>query len=148
MFFQPVTTARLLTIAVLLLALPASATAATTVKAPKSGSRYESGAPFYVLLQISGRSVEIAAFSFGCGDTFGRTSVNDFRLKRTDRGYRFNADAKAIASYADDTNENVSVHISGRVSLSAKTVRGHLRVKSPKCGDTGLFKWRAARVKR
>lgn len=148
MLFQPVTAARFLTIAVLLLALPAGATAATTVKAPKSGSSYESGEPYYVLLQISGRSVEIAAFSFGCKDTFGRTTVNDFRLKRTSKGYRFNADAKALASYADDSNENVTLHISGRFSLSAKTVRGHLRVKSPKCGDTGYFKWRGALVKR
>jgi hypothetical protein len=137
----------LLALAALLVAVPA-ATAATTVTAPKSGAAYESRAPFFVTLQIAGRSVEIAAFSFGCKNTFGRTSVNDFRLKRTDRGYRFNVDAKAIASYADDTDENVNVHMSGRFSLDAKTVRGHLRVKSRKCGDTGNFRWRAALVKR
>ena len=131
-----------------LLAVPAAATSQTAPRAPKSGWTYESGPPYDVLLQISGRSVEIAAFSFPCRDVFGRTSVNDFRLKRTEKGYRFNADAKAIASYTDETNENVSLHLSGRFSLDAKTVRGHLRVKSPKCGDTGYVKWRGARVKR
>jgi hypothetical protein len=133
--------------AAVLAAMPATA-AAATVKAPKSGSSYESGPPFSVLVQISGRSVEIAAFNFGCKDVFGRTSVNDFRLKRTEKGYRFHAAAKAIASYSDGTDENVSVRFSGRFSRSAKTVRGHLRVKSTRCSDTGYFRWRAALVRR
>jgi hypothetical protein len=90
--------------------------------------------------------VEIAAFSFPCTDgVYGRTSVNDFRLKRTDRGYRFNADAKALATYTDETDENVTVRLSGRFALNAKSVRGHLRVKSKRCGDTGYLKWRGTR---
>ena len=134
----------LLICAALLVALPAAAPAAT-VKAPKSGT-YEGPPPVDAILQVAGKSVEIAAFSFECTDSvFGRTSINDFRLKRTSRGYRFHADVKAIASYTDDTNENVSVRVSGRFAKNGKSVRGHLRVKSKRCGDTGTVKWRASR---
>jgi hypothetical protein len=132
----------------LVLALPAAAGAATTVKAPKSGSEYRSGAPFDVVMRISGRSVEILAISFPCGEVTGRTSLNDFRLKRTAKGYRFNADANGLVGYSDESaDENASVHVSGRFALDAKRVRGHVRVRSKRCGDTGDLKWRAARVK-
>ena len=138
--------ARVLLALALVLALPATAGAATTVKAPKSGSQYTGPAPYEVVLRIAGRSVEIAAFSFPCGEVSGRTAVNDFRLKRTDRGYRFNADANALVTYSDEQgDENAKVHISGRFALDAKTVRGHLRVRSKRCGDTGYLKWRATR---
>lgn len=130
----------------LVLAVPATALAATTVKAPKSGSQYAGPAPYDVVIQISGRSVQIAAFNFPCGEVSGRSSINDFRLKRTDKGYRFHADVKAITTYSDEQgDENVSVKFSGRFSTDAKTVRGHLRVKSKRCGDTGDLKWRAKR---
>ena len=132
----------------LMLALPAAAAAATTVKAPRSGSEYRSGAPSNVQMRIAGRSVEILAISFPCGEATGRTSLNDFRLKRTDRGYRFNADANGLVSYSDEaTDENGSVHVSGRFALDARTVRGHIRVRSKRCGSTGDLRWRATRVK-
>jgi hypothetical protein len=128
------------------ISIPAAAPAATSApKAPKSGWKYQ-GQPGDVILQISGRSVEIASFSFPCGEAFGRTSVNDFRLKRTSKGYRFNADANGIVSYTDETDGNAAVHISGRFSRDAKTVRGHLRAKSSRC-DTGDLKWSGRRVK-
>ena len=127
----------------LAVAVPAVAPAATQPKAPKSGSRYV-GQPGDVVLQISGRSVEIAAFSFPCGDVYGRTSVNDFRLKRTKKGYRFNADANGLVSYTDETDSNAEVHISGRFSMNAKTVRGHLRVVAKRC-KTGDLKWKGTR---
>lgn len=139
---------RLLALLVLALAVavPATAPGATRPpKAPKSGWSY-SGQPGDVVLRISGRSVEIAAFSFPCGDVYGRTSVNDFRLKRTRKGYRFNADANGIVTYTDETDGNAEVHISGRFSLDAKTVRGHVRVESARC-KTGDLKWRGARAK-
>ncbi|HEX8742009.1 MAG TPA: hypothetical protein VF712_02640 [Thermoleophilaceae bacterium] len=132
----------------LVLALPAAAGAATTVKAPKSGSVYRSGAPSDVFMRISGRSVELVAISFPCGEVTGRTSLNDFRLKRTDRGYRFNADANGLVSYSDEApDQNGRVHVSGRFALDAKTVRGHIRVTSKRCGATGDLKWRATRAK-
>ena len=137
-----------LTVLALTLALPAAAGSATTVKAPKSGSEYRSGPPSDVFMRISGRSVEILALSFPCGEVTGRTSVNDFRLKRTSKGYRFNADANGLVGYSDEAaDENAAVHVSGRFALDAKTVRGHVRVTSRRCGATGDLKWRAARVK-
>jgi hypothetical protein len=130
----------------LAVAVPAVATGASRPpKAPKSGWSYN-GQPGDVILRISGRSVEIAAFSFQCGDVYGRTSVNDFRLKRTTKGYRFNADANGIVTYTDETDGNAEVHISGRFSLDAKTVRGHVRVESARC-ETGNVKWKGARAK-
>ena len=129
---------------VIALAVPLGAGAATTVKAPKSGSAYEGRAPYDVVLQVRGRSVEIVAFSFPCGEVTGRTSLNDFRLKRTSKGYRFNADAHGIVTYSDEQqDENAETHISGRFTLNARKVRGHLRVRSKRCGNTGDLRWRA-----
>jgi hypothetical protein len=125
--------------------LAALAGAATTVTAPKSGSSYEGGAPHDVLLRVQGRSVEIVAFSFPCtSEVTGRTALNDFRLKRTSKGYRFNADGHGIVTHSDEAgDENAETHISGRFALNAKSVRGHLRVRSKRCGNTGDLKWRA-----
>jgi hypothetical protein len=116
-----------------------------TVKPPKG--RYQGKAPQNVFIQVAGRSVELAAFSFPCrDDVWGRTNLNGFRLKRTSKGYRFNADAKALVSWSDGRpDENGDVHMSGRFSLDAKTVRGHFRVKTKRCGDTDDLRWRAAR---
>lgn len=132
--------------AVLALALAATAAQAqtTTPVAPKSGSVYRSGAPSNVFMSISGRSVEIVSLSFPCGEVMGRTSLNDFRLKRTSRGYRFNADASGLVGYSDEApEENGKLHISGRFALDAKRVRGHIRVTTKRCGNTGDLKWSA-----
>ena len=135
-----------LLIALLVVAAVPAAAFAQTVKAPKSGSQYTSDPPSDVLLRVAGRSVEIVAISFPCKNTTARTSLNDFPIKRTDRGYRFNADANGLVSFENGKPEqNGAVHISGRFSLDAKTVRGHIRVKVKRCGDTGNLKWRAAR---
>jgi hypothetical protein len=134
----------LLVIAVAALVVPAAVPAATAPRAPKSGSTYTNGAPSSVFMRISGRSVEIVAISFPCGDASGRASLNDFRLKRTSKGYRFNADANGLVSYSDEApDENGTVHVSGRFEMDAKRVRGHIRVKTPRCGNTGDLKWRA-----
>jgi len=129
----------------LVLALPAAAAAAApAIRAPTSGSQYK-GTPGNVLLRVSGRSIELASFSFPCGSASGRTNLNDFPLRRTSKGYRFNADAHGSVTYSDDyPDENAEVHMSGRFSLNAKTVRGHLRVRSKRCGDTGNLRWRAS----
>lgn len=133
------------------LVVPAIAGGATTVKAPPSGSEYAKAEPYDIVLQVQGRSVSIVAFSFPCpkaeDGVTGRTSLNGFRLKRTSKGYRFNADAHGNVTYSDEqADENATTHISGRFALNAKTVRGHLRVKSERCGDTGHLKWSARRV--
>jgi hypothetical protein len=139
------TTRALAAVLALTLAATAAEAQTTTVRAPKSGSTYTSGPPSDVFMRISGRSVEIVSLSFPCkGEVRGRASLNDFRLKRTDRGYRFNADANSIVSYSDEEPEqNGKVHISGRFALDAKSVRGHIRVRTKRCGDTGHLKWRA-----
>lgn len=127
------------------LAIPAGAAAATKpVKAPKSGSEYV-GVPGDIFLRIASKRVEIVAFSFPCGDVWGRTSMNDFRLKKTEKGYRFNADSHGLASYTDGTDENVELHFSGRFARDAKTVRGHMRVVSPRCGNIGDLEWKGRR---
>jgi hypothetical protein len=129
----------------LLVALPAATAGAATVKAPKG--TYEGAAPTDALLQASKKAISIAAFSFRCSSTvYGRTSLNEIPVKKTDRGYRFSIVTKAIASYTDESNENVSIELSGRFATNAKTVSGRLRVKSKKCGDTGRVKWSAART--
>jgi hypothetical protein len=130
------------------LALPVSAGGATTVKAPKSGSEYGKVKPYDIVLQVQGKSISIIAFKFPCGSDgiTGRTSLNDFRLKRTSKGYRFNADAHGNVTYSDELqDENATVHVSGRFTPDAKTVRGHLRVKSKRCGDTGNLDWKASK---
>ena len=127
-----------------LVAVPATAGAATTVKAPKG--TYEGAAPADALLQASKKSIAIAALSFRCGSkVYGRTSLNEIPVKKTDRGYRFSIVTKALASYTDESNENVTVELSGRFALNAKSVSGRIRVKSKKCGDTGRVKWSAAK---
>jgi hypothetical protein len=137
--------ARLLLVVVLALALPVVAAEAQTVKAPKAGD-YTSGLPQDVFLRVANRRVEIVAMSFPCRKTWARTSVNDFPLKRTSRGYRFNADATGLVSYANGKpDENGPVHISGRFARDGRSVRGHIRVKTRRCGDTGYLKWKAAR---
>lgn len=136
---------RLLIVLLVVVAVPAAAFA-QTVTAPKSRSQYTSGPPSDVLLRVVGRSVQVVAISFPCKNTTARTSLQDFPIKRTDRGYRFNADANSIVSFANGKpDQNGAVHISGRFSLDAKTVRGHIRAKVRRCGDTGNLKWRAAR---
>lgn len=140
------TRVRLLVALVLVAVVPAAALAQTTFKAPKSGSQYTSDDSREVVLHVSRKSVEIVAMTFPCKNTTGRTSLNDFPIKLTSRGYRFNADANGIVSYANGKpDENGKVHISGRFAADAKTVRGHIRVKTRRCGDTGNLKWRAAR---
>ncbi|HEX8051518.1 MAG TPA: hypothetical protein VF517_00885 [Thermoleophilaceae bacterium] len=126
---------------------PTPVLAASQVRAPRSGSEYTSGAPRDVLLRVSGRSVEIVAITFPCGKTFARASLSDFPLKRTSRGYRFNADANAIVTYANGKpDENGAVHISGRFSLDARTLRGHIAAKTRRCGSTGDLSWKAKKV--
>jgi hypothetical protein len=115
------------------------------VKAPKSGSEYR-GPERNVFLRISGKSVEIIGFDFPCAGASGRTSLNELRLKRTKGGYRFDIDAHGSAGYSDGyPDQNGKVHIGGRFTRDARKVRGHFRVRTPRCGDTGRLKWRAAK---
>jgi hypothetical protein len=135
-----------LTAALILLALAPAASAAGAVSAPRSGSHYE-GAAHHVLLQISGRSVELMAFTFRCGATKGTISLNDIRLRRGSRGYRFYSASHGLVTYRDGKpDENAEVHVRGLFTRDAKVVRGRFRVETPRCGNTGRVRWRATRV--
>jgi hypothetical protein len=128
----------------LLLALAAAAPAGGAVKAPPSGSRYE-GFPGGIVLVTSGRSIQLAAFSFRCDSTRGRTSLNDVRLRRTRRGYRFEIRTFGSVSFEDGRpDENAQVRFRGRFSRSAKSVRGAFRVTSASC-RSGIVEWTALR---
>ena len=136
--------AALLAAAAVTLAPAAAPVAASKpkVKAPKSGSEYDGN--HKLVLYISGKSIELAAFNFRCSDTTGRTSLNDIKLSKTKKGYKFGIKAHGIISFANGTpDENGAVNISGRFGRRAKTVAGHFRVKSPSCGDTGVVDWKA-----
>jgi hypothetical protein len=136
-------------VALLGLALAAGANAAgePAVRAPRSGSQYH-GVAHHVTLRIAGRSIEIIAFSFPCRATSGRISLNDIRLRRSSRGYRFYTITHGLVTYSDGKpDENAEVHIRGLFTRDARLVRGRFRVTSPRCGDTGRLRWRATRVK-
>jgi hypothetical protein len=131
----------------LILVLAVVGTASAAVKPPRSGSQYQ-GAAHHVFLQISGRSIEIIAFSFRCDGTKGRISLNDIRLKRSSRGYRFYSVLHGLVTYGDgEPDENAEVRIRGLFTRDAKAVRGRFRVITPRCGNTGRLRWRATRVK-
>ena len=100
-------------LAVLALALTPAAVAAAhqpKVKAPKSGSEYDGN--HKLVIYISGKSIELVAFNFRCGDTTGGTSLNDIPLKKTKKGYQVGVvvaippfpfeDDKAFRKYSED----------------------------------------------
>ena len=124
------------------------ATAKQKVKAPKSG-KYEgtTGAGRDLTIYVSGKAVQLIAFGFPCKNTSGNTSLSDIKLKKTRKGYRFSTTAHGIVSYSDERpDENGTIKIAGRFSRkTAKTVKGSLSVKTPRCGSTGAFKWHASR---
>jgi hypothetical protein len=126
------------------LAATAPSVAASKVKAPKSGTF--TGYPGGMTLYVSGKSISLVAFSFKCGTTSGRTSLNDVTVKKAKNGYKFAIKAHSSVTYADDhPDENAAVNVSGRFSKTGKSAAGVFRVKSPRCGSTGDVKWRAFR---
>jgi hypothetical protein len=126
--------------------VPVADAAKQSVKAPKSGqyNGYPRGKP--LTLYVSGKSIELAAFSYKCADTTGRTSLDAIALKKTKKGYRFAFSGRGSISFADgQTDENGKMSISGRFARSGKKATGVFRVRSPRCHDTGNIKWSAKR---
>jgi hypothetical protein len=120
----------------------APAAPAQTVSAPRSGSVYQ-GSPGKVQLAVSGRSLGLAAFSFTCSSTRGRTSLNSIALQRTSRGYRFEFRGRGGITFADGrADENGSIRFAGRFSRTARSVRGTSRVTSRHC-RAGEVEWTA-----
>jgi hypothetical protein len=127
--------------------LPATAAAKKQVKAPKDG-KYSGHAGTYktLALYVSGKSVQIVAWQFKCGNTTGSTSLSDIPLKKTKKGYKLKITAHGIVSYADNKpDENGTLKIQGRFNRVAKKISGVLSVKTPRCGPTGDLKWSAQR---
>jgi hypothetical protein len=119
-------------VALLLAAMPA-VPAAAAVKRPPDGATYR-GSPGNVELLTSGRSITLAAFSFRCGETRGRTNVNGIRLHRTREGYRFRLRAAVSITFEDGTpDQNGEALFRGRFSRTARSVRGVFWARSPLC---------------
>jgi hypothetical protein len=124
----------------------ASAAAAMKVRAPKSGQYSGSPRGKDLTLYVSGKSIEVAAFSFKCADTVGRTSLDGIKLRKTRKGYKFALAAHGNISFEDGKpDENGRVDIAGRFAADGKVAKGTFRVRSPRCHDTGSIKWRASR---
>jgi hypothetical protein len=99
-------------------------------------------------LYVSGRSIDLAAIAFRCGDATGRTALNAVRLTRTRQGFAFAEKAHGSVSYSDDQpDENAQLDISGHFGPGGKTASGYIRVNSPRCGDTGKVKFLVERGK-
>jgi hypothetical protein len=121
--------------------------AASKVKAPKSG-KYSgrSAQKREVTVYVSGKAIQVIAFSFKCGATDGLTSLSDLKLKKSKKGYRFSLKAHGIVSYADGgPDENGTIEVAGRFGRTGKAAIGTFRVKTPRCGNSGAIKWSAKR---
>ena len=116
------------------------------VKVPKSGQYSGKPRGRDLTLYVSGKSIELAAFSFKCANTGGRTSLDDIRLKKTSKGYKFAISAHGNISFKDEQpDQNGAVWLAGRFTRDGKRVKGTYRVKSSRCGNTGRVEWRAKR---
>jgi hypothetical protein len=132
--------------AAILALVPVADAAKRTVKAPKSGQYNGSPRGKALTLYVSGKSIQLAAFGFACAGSSGRTSLNDVRLKKTTKGYKFGISAHGSITFADNyPDQNGAIELYGRFSLDGKSAKGTFRVKSPRCHDTGSIKWRAHR---
>ena len=133
--------------AVALVLAPLAAEAAkSTVKAPKSGT-YDGGTAEHkpITLYISGKSIDLAAFSFKCTGTGGRTSLNGIKLVKAKNGYKFSLKANGSISFSDEQpDENGKVEIAGRFTKSGKKATGTFRIRSSRC-HTGTVDWRVRR---
>jgi hypothetical protein len=120
--------------------------AKSNVHAPKSGT-YDGGTEQRkpITLYISGKSIDLAAFSFKCSGTGGRTSLNGIKLVKGTNGYKFSLKANGSISFADEQpDENGKVEIAGRFTRSGKKAVGTFRVRSSRC-HTGTIDWRVRR---
>lgn len=129
--------------AISLAAAPVPSVAAA-VRAPPDGATY-SGSPGNLQLLISGRSVALAAFSFRCGATRGRASVNGVRLQRTSEGYRFRLRVAVSITFEDGSPDQLGeALLRGRFSRSARSARGTFWVRSSRCAKRDVS-WIARR---
>jgi hypothetical protein len=134
-------TAAALALSAALVPLAADA-AKSSIHAPKSGT-YDGGTQQHkpITLYISGKSIDLAAFSFKCTGTEGRTSLNAIKLVKGKNGWKFSLKAHGNISFKDEQpDENGKVDIAGRFTRSGKKATGTLRVRSSRC-HTGTLDW-------
>jgi hypothetical protein len=127
------------------LALASPAGAAAKVRAPDG----DYAGPRNLVMQISGKNIEIVAFDFPCRQApkaHGRTSLNDIALEKTHRGYKFSTRVRGIVTYSDEhADQNGTISISGQFGRKGKSVRGRFQASTPRCGPTGKLNWSAER---
>jgi hypothetical protein len=135
-----------LAMAALALVPAADAAKKPSVKAPKAGSYHGHPRGKDLMLYVSGKSIEVAAFSFKCADTGGRTSLDAIALKKTSKGYKFSFSGRGSITFEDgQPDENGKISISGLFTRSGKKAAGVFRVRSTHCHDTGSVNWSAKR---
>jgi hypothetical protein len=116
------------------------------VKLPKAGQYNGHPRGKDLTLYVSGNSIELAAFSFKCASTGGRTSIDALALKKTKKGYRFAFSGHGSITFDNgQPDENGKISISGLFARSGKRATGVFRVRSSYCHDTGSVKWSAKR---
>ena len=126
--------------------VPVADAAKQSVKAPKSGQYNGHPRGKDLMLYVSGKSIEVAAFSFKCADTGGRTSLDAIALKKTSKGYKFSFSGRGSITFEDgQPDENGKISISGLFTRSGKKAAGVFRVRSTHCHDTGSVNWSAKR---
>jgi hypothetical protein len=116
------------------------------VKAPPDGSTYTGS--HRIKLYISGKSIQIVSFRFPCNKVKGDTSLQDIKLTKTDKGWKFSTKSNGIVTYTDSEthpDQNGQITLAGRFGRLAKTVAGHFRVKTPRC-DTGRIDFSGQRA--
>ena len=94
-----------------------------------------------LLISVTGRSIELAAFDFPCRRTTGRTSLNDIPIRRARGRWRFSIRTFGIATYRDDfPDENARIRFTGRFTPNGRRVTGTVTFTTPHCGnDTIAF---------
>lgn len=120
---------------------------ARRVKRPKSGTYSGKSAQGNdVTLLTSGSTIDVAALTFDCGATTGRTTLDDVPMHLTPRGYAFDIKAHGSVTYADDdSSENAAIDLSGRFTVAGTAASGHFRITSHRCGDSGRISFQVKR---
>jgi hypothetical protein len=99
-----------------------------------------------VQLAVQPGSIQLAAFSFRCGEVTGRTALNDVPVKRRRGRYRFSISAHGGVTYSDEESaDNAAITFSGRFTPRAGRALGTFRIRTPRCGRTGPVDWSARR---
>jgi hypothetical protein len=136
-------------LAVTPLAAPAvSGAAKSKVVAPKGKYKGATEQKGNLILNISKdrKYVKVIFFQIACDDEAnGATGLQNLKLKKTSKGYKFGGGATSTVVYTDDTDAEGPVAVSGKFSKNGKTASGFLRVKTDRCGDSGPVKWIATK---